>query len=53
MHGLPDHWIDAADVAVSIPMAGLADSLNVGTAASVVVFEAVRQRRSRSAHAVG
>jgi TrmH family RNA methyltransferase len=44
MHGLPGEWIEAADVSVRIPMAGSADSLNVGTAAAVVVFEAVRQR---------
>jgi TrmH family RNA methyltransferase len=29
---------------ISIPMAGIADSLNVSVAAAVVLFEAVRQR---------
>ncbi len=43
--GLDERWRAAADVAVSIPMAGrAADSLNTATAASVLLFEAVRQR---------
>jgi TrmH family RNA methyltransferase len=43
--GLGEHWRKAADVSVSIPMAGrTADSLNTATAASVILFEAVRQR---------
>jgi tRNA G18 (ribose-2'-O)-methylase SpoU len=29
---------------VAIPMAGIADSLNVSTAAAVLLYEAVRQR---------
>jgi tRNA G18 (ribose-2'-O)-methylase SpoU len=37
-------WIDET---VSIPMAGRADSLNVGMAAAVLCFEAARQRRRR------
>jgi RNA methyltransferase, TrmH family len=45
MHGLPGHWLEAPDViAVRIPMAGLADSLNVATASTITLFEAVRQR---------
>ena len=44
-NGLDERWRAAADVAVSIPMAGhAADSLNTATAASVLLFEAVRQR---------
>ena len=35
------------DGLVSIPMAGGAESLNVGMAAAVLCFEAVRQRRQR------
>ncbi len=35
----------ACDEAVSIPMAGRIESLNVSTAAAVLLFEAVRQRR--------
>jgi RNA methyltransferase, TrmH family len=43
--GLPKHWLDAAGVQVSIPVAsGAADSLNAATAAAVILFEAVRQR---------
>lgn len=34
------------DARVSIPMTGRAESLNVGTAAAVLCFEAARQRRS-------
>jgi RNA methyltransferase, TrmH family len=43
--GLDERWREAADIAVSIPMAGgMADSLNTATAAAVLLFEAVRQR---------
>ena len=35
----------ACDEAVSIPLAGRIESLNVSTAAAVLLFEAVRQRR--------
>lgn len=44
-YGLSPEWLDAADVAVRIPMAGTVDSLNAAVAAAVTVFEAVRQRR--------
>jgi 23S rRNA (guanosine2251-2'-O)-methyltransferase len=36
---------ETCDVLVSIPMAGVVESLNVSVAAGVVLFEAVRQRR--------
>lgn len=42
--GVGDEWRAAADAAARIPMTGRVNSLNVGTAAAVVVFEAVRQR---------
>jgi TrmH family RNA methyltransferase len=42
--GLSDAWRDERLVAVSIPMAGIADSLNVSVAAAVLLYEAVRQR---------
>ncbi|MGF1448706.1 MAG: TrmH family RNA methyltransferase [Opitutales bacterium] len=42
--GLSPALLDAADARLRIPMAGQADSLNVSTAAAVVLFEAVRQR---------
>jgi len=43
--GLTDFWLAAATTRVRIPMAGRADSLNVAAAATLVLFEAVRQRR--------
>ena len=42
--GLSAAWHDAGVTAISIPMQGIADSLNVSTAAAVVLYEAVRQR---------
>jgi TrmH family RNA methyltransferase len=39
-------WLQAADRAVTIPMAGAADSLNVAATAAVLLYEAVRQRRA-------
>ena len=42
--GLSAAWQGAGVTAVSIPMHGIADSLNVSTAAAIVLFEAVRQR---------
>ena len=44
-HGLPAGIEDRLDATVTIPMAGRAESLNVGVAAAVVCFEALRQRR--------
>ncbi len=43
-YGLTAKWMDSADLRVRIPMLGLADSLNVSAAATILVFEAVRQR---------
>lgn len=43
-YGLTDTALRSADVRVRIPMAGLANSLNVATSAAVVVYEALRQR---------
>lgn len=42
--GLPPSVLDAVDELVTIPMAGRAESLNVGVAAAVLCFEAARQR---------
>jgi 23S rRNA (uridine2479-2'-O)-methyltransferase len=42
--GLSSTWRELADVTVSIPMAGSASSLNAANAASVVLYEAHRQR---------
>lgn len=46
--GLPAHWRDT-DHSVSIPMVARgADSLNVATAAALVLFECARQRRAQA-----
>ncbi|MCS6711111.1 RNA methyltransferase [Brachybacterium sp. EF45031] len=42
-HGLPTDVIDASDLAVRIPLAGRAESLNVTTAATVCLFEQLRR----------
>ncbi|MGV1007955.1 MAG: TrmH family RNA methyltransferase [Dermatophilaceae bacterium] len=46
-HGVSERLLEAAAATVRIPMAGRANSLNVATAAAVVLYEAVRQRRSK------
>lgn len=46
-YGLSDRWMQSADVQVRIPMLGQVDSLNVAAATTILLFEAVRQRRSR------
>ncbi len=45
--GLSAGWREACDVMVSIPMLGAASSLNAASATTVVLYEAVRQRRAR------
>jgi TrmH family RNA methyltransferase len=47
--GLDDTWQELADTRVAIPMreGAAADSLNASTAAAVLLYEAVRQRRVR------
>ena len=42
--GLTAEEIQLADYRVSIPMKGMAESLNVAVAAGVLLFEAARQR---------
>jgi TrmH family RNA methyltransferase len=42
-YGLPQFWRDTADVLVSIPMLGIADSLNVGHAAALLLYEALHR----------
>lgn len=46
--GLPERWREQADVRVSIPMHGQADSLNVSVAGALVLYEALRQRTHSS-----
>jgi RNA methyltransferase, TrmH family len=43
--GLSQERLDECDVVVRIPMVGTADSLNVATAASILLYEVYRQRR--------
>jgi len=42
--GLSRAWLEQADIAVRIPMLGRVNSLNVATAATLLLYEAVRQR---------
>jgi TrmH family RNA methyltransferase len=42
--GLSPPWLERARVNVRIPMLGQADSLNVAAAATILLYEAVRQR---------
>jgi TrmH family RNA methyltransferase len=44
-YGLSDQWMSQADLKVRIPMLGQADSLNVAAATTILLYEAVRQRR--------
>ena len=46
-HGLDASTLSRLDDRVTIPMAGDAESLNVAMAATVLCFEAARQRRAR------
>jgi len=43
-YGLSPFWMDSADIKVVIPMLGRMDSLNVATAATILLYEAARQR---------
>lgn len=45
-YGLTEQWMKSADITVRIPMLGTADSLNVATATTLLLYEVVRQRRS-------
>jgi TrmH family RNA methyltransferase len=43
--GLSPLWMENADIRVKIPMHGVADSLNVAMATTLLLYEAVRQRK--------
>ena len=43
--GLPEDWIATADARVTIPFSGPVESLNAAVAGSVLLYEAMRQRR--------
>ena len=45
--GLSKQWMEEADVCVRIPMLGTADSLNVAMATTLLLYEALRQRRNK------
>lgn len=45
-HGLDQRTLEAAPLAVRIPLAGHAESLNVHTAATVCLFETLRRRQA-------
>ncbi len=45
--GLSKLWLQAADIKLRIPMLGQADSLNVAAAATILLFEALRQRQTK------
>jgi RNA methyltransferase, TrmH family len=46
-HGLPGDLASRVERAVTIPMLGRAESLNVGMAGTILCFESLRQRRRR------
>jgi len=43
--GLSARWMREADIQVRIPMLGVADSLNVATATTLILYEVLRQRK--------
>ena len=45
--GLSERWLTGGSRNVTIPMLGQADSLNVAAATSVLLYEALRQRRQK------
>jgi len=45
--GLTDTWIKNCDLPVRLPMAGIADSLNVSAATVALAYEVVRQRGNK------
>ncbi|MDD4538762.1 MAG: RNA methyltransferase [Lentisphaeria bacterium] len=47
--GLSDFWLQAADVCARLPMMGEADSLNVATATTIMLYEVLRQRLAAGA----
>lgn len=45
-YGLSETWMQNAEIAVRIPMLGVADSLNVASATTLLIYEVIRQRRA-------
>jgi TrmH family RNA methyltransferase len=52
-YGVSPAWADAADMRVSIPMFGQVNSLNVATAAALLLYEVVNQRLAAGRQQVG
>ncbi len=48
--GLSDQWYGEDITAISLPMLGIADSLNVSVAAAILFYEARRQRQHAAAN---
>lgn len=48
-YGLSESWMQNSGVQVRIPMLGQADSLNVASATTILLYEAVRQRNTAMA----
>ena len=46
--GLSDLWMHEADIQVRIPMCGVADSLNVAMATTLLLYEVHRQRQEKN-----
>ena len=47
-YGLTDEWMKESTINVKIPMLGQADSLNVATATTLLLYEVLRQRQVKS-----
>ncbi|MEQ8168888.1 MAG: RNA methyltransferase [Candidatus Eremiobacterota bacterium] len=47
-HGLPDDIIHQSDITVTIPVYGKAESLNVGIATGIILYEIARQKHCNS-----
>lgn len=47
-YGLSKRWMEGADLLVQIPMQGVADSLNVAQATTLILYESLRQRHQPS-----
>jgi TrmH family RNA methyltransferase len=46
--GLSEKWMNEADIRVNIPMRGVADSLNVAMATTLLLYEVLRQRGAKN-----
>lgn len=46
-HGVSSFWQQAADICIGLPMVANAESLNVASAAAVLIYETARQRSLR------